>query len=131
MTGQLGHGRTADVQEAAAVVVQLQREVRRLTRLHHAFQPLLQRGILRRKLRVGRLVAVAVQVLALEIESRAAKGHAVLVRHWQHVNTIAFEVFSSVRVILEEPPDEPFHDPVATGLPGVRPRAEEHTERRL
>ncbi len=47
--------------------------------------------ILRRQRRVGRLVPVAIEILALKVEARHSAGHAVLVGHRQEVNAIALE----------------------------------------
>ena len=74
MTIELRHGRPADVQPAVAVVVQLQREVRLAARGDLAFEPLLQRGVLRRELGIGGLVPVAIQVLAAQVEARPRRA---------------------------------------------------------
>ena len=114
-----------------AVVVQLQRQVRAFPSPDHRLQPGLQGVVLRREQRVGGLVPVAVQVLAPQVEARPAARDAVLVGHRQHVDAVPLEVPLRLVVALQQPVDQSLDDPVAAGLPGVRPRPEEDPVRRV
>jgi hypothetical protein len=101
ITRQFRDRRPADVQLAVAIVVKFQREVRRLAGLYHSLQPLLQREILWGQLRGSRLIPVAVQVLSLEIESRPAQDHAILVRHRQNVGAVTLQKLPGIGVAFE------------------------------
>ena len=64
MTIELRDGRTADVQPAVAVVVQLQREMRLAVGGDFFLEPPLERRVLGRELGIGRLVPIAVEIPA-------------------------------------------------------------------
>ena len=112
---------------AIAVVVKFEGEVGFLAGADHALKPFLKGGIFRGEFRIGRLIPIAIKILAAHVEASAAKGHAVFISHRKNVNGVSFEEACAFR--LKKMLDEAFDDPIAAGFPGVGPSSEENAIR--
>ena len=110
-TIELRNRRAADVEPPGAVVVQLQRQVRPPAGGDRGFQPSLERGVLRFGIR--RLVPVAIEILAAQVESGSAPRHAILVRHGQHADAVDAQKPPGLVVVFQQPLDQALRDPVA------------------
>ena len=79
----------------------------------------------------ARLVPLAVEILALEVESRPTAGHAVLVGHGQDPEAISTQPLLRLGIAGQQSLDESFDHPVGAAFPGMCPGAEEDVMRRL
>jgi hypothetical protein len=123
--------RTADVQPAAGIVMEVDRQIGPLSLRDQRVEPFFQRRVLRGQRRVGGLAPVPIEIHAAQVESRAAPRHAVFVGYRHDVHAIPIEVSPGVVVALQQSPDQPLDDPIAAGLPRVGPRAKQDAVRRI
>src|SRR5262245_51217211 len=124
---ELRDRRSAEMQQAIAIIVQFERQLRLSPRRDFAIEPPLECRVLRCELRISRRVPIAIEIHAAQVEPGSASRDAILVRHRQHADVVDAQEAPHLLVISEEAFDEPLRNPIAARFPRMRPRADEHS----